>query len=96
MIKKVFFICLILGLVNALTAQKATLIKSDNIMPSPPFKECHASTIVELSKGKMMAAWFGGTRESNPDVTIWISTLENGQWSDPLSIAGGIINDTLR
>jgi predicted neuraminidase len=96
MIRKVFFICLILGLGNALTAQKATLIKSENIMPSPPFKECHASTIVELSKGKMMAAWFGGTRESNPDVTIWVTTFENEKWSAPLSIADGISNDTLR
>ncbi len=96
MIKKIFFLCLISGLGNTLVAQKATLIKSENIMPSPPFKECHASTIVELSKGRMMAAWFGGTRESNPDVTIWVATFENGKWSAPLSIADGIINDTLR
>lgn len=79
-----------------LNAQKAILIKSENMMQAPPFKECHASTIVELSKGKLMASWFGGTRESNPDVTIWISTYENGRWSTPLSIADGIQNDTLR
>jgi predicted neuraminidase len=79
-----------------LNAQKAILVKSENIMQSPPFKECHASTIVELSKDKLMAAWFGGTRESNPDVTIWISTLEKGQWSTPLSIVDGIQNENLR
>ncbi len=77
-------------------AQKASLVKRENIMQKPPFAECHASTIVELSNGKMMASWFGGTRESNPDVTIWIAFYENGHWSDPLSIADGIVNDTLR
>ena len=77
-------------------AQKATLIRSENIMQKPPFAACHASTIVELSKGKLLAAWFGGTRESNPDVEIWLSFYENGHWGDPLSIADGIINDTLR
>ena len=93
--KNLFCLFLIFKLSN-ITAQKATLIKSENIMQTPPFKECHASTIVELSKSKFMAAWFGGTRESNPDVTIWMAFHENGKWSPPLSIADGIINDTLR
>jgi alpha-L-fucosidase len=89
------FICLI-ALLNIGFAQKTTLVRSENIMQTPPFKECHASTIVELSKGKLMASWFGGTRESNPDVTIWVSFYENNKWNDPLSIADGIVNDTLR
>ena len=94
--KRTYLFMFLTALLNIGFAQKATLIHSENIIQSPPFKECHASTIVELSKGKMMASWFGGTQESNPDVTIWISTLENGHWSTPLSIADGIINDTLR
>ena len=94
-LKTYLFPSLLFLTVNSM-AQTATLIRSENILQKPPFAECHASTIVALSNGKLMASWFGGTRESNPDVTIWIAFYENGHWGDPLSIADGIINDTLR
>jgi len=41
-----------------------------------PASQCHASTIVETTSG-LVAAWFGGTNEGNPDVGIWISRHEN-------------------
>jgi len=71
-------------------------IKEELILINPPFKECHASTIEEVKPGQLMAAWFGGTRESAKDVEIWTSELNNGKWSKPVSVANGIINDTLR
>ena len=72
------------------------ILKKENIFDVPPTPECHASTIVELSEGKMMAAWFAGTRESNPDVCIWLSRLENGKWSKPEKVADGVIDESLR
>ncbi|MEM9480221.1 MAG: sialidase family protein [Verrucomicrobiota bacterium] len=50
--------------------------------------QCHASTIVETPSG-MVAAWFGGTREKNPDVGIWVSHLEDGEWSKPVEVVDG-------
>ena len=38
------------------------------------------------SDGSLLAAWFGGTKEANPDVRIWFSRLENSSWSTPQSI----------
>lgn len=52
-----------------------------------PFRSCHASTIVNLPDGRLMAAWFGGTEEGNPDVDIWFSVKEHGIWSEPLKAA---------
>jgi predicted neuraminidase len=53
------------------------------------FPSCHASTITEVSDG-LLAAWFGGTAEKNPDVEIWISHLISGRWSKPIKVADGI------
>ncbi|HUJ43107.1 MAG TPA: hypothetical protein VLW52_05815, partial [Opitutaceae bacterium] len=33
-----------------------------------PYPECHAATIAETAPGHLVAAWFGGTKERNPDV----------------------------
>jgi predicted neuraminidase len=71
-------------------------VSEELVFKSPPFAQCHASTIVEVAPGKYMAAAFGGTAEGNKDVCIWFSVSENGKWSEPAKMADGIINDTLR
>jgi predicted neuraminidase len=53
------------------------------------FPSCHASTIIENGKG-LLAAWFGGTAEKNPDVGIWISHFNNGKWTSPVEVVNGI------
>lgn len=50
--------------------------------------ECHASTIVETSDG-LVAAWFGGKHEKNPDVGVWISRQVGGEWSQPVEVFDG-------
>ena len=50
--------------------------------------QCHASTIVETPTG-LVAAWFGGTRESDPDVGIWVSRHDGSNWSTPVEVADG-------
>ncbi len=56
------------------------------------FPSCHASTIIENGNG-LLAAWFGGTAERNPDVGIWISHFSDGSWSKPVEVANGIKGD---
>lgn len=96
--KLIIYISALLLYVTKLPAQKvrATLVRNELIMQNPPFAACHASTITELAGQCLMAAWFGGSRESAPDVCIYTAVYENGQWSRPLRIADGVINDTLR
>ncbi|MDE1940414.1 MAG: exo-alpha-sialidase [Alphaproteobacteria bacterium] len=48
---------------------------------SAGFPEAHASTLVELKNGAMMAAWFGGTKEGADDVAIWGAVRRDGRWS---------------
>lgn len=81
---------------NQNTDTKVTIVRESFIYEKAPFPECHASSIVELGNGKMMATWFGGTEEKNPDVTIWLSVFENGKWGEISQIADGIQNESLR
>jgi alpha-L-rhamnosidase len=74
---------------------KQGIVVDEFIFDKAPFPECHASTIVE-TPGGLVAAWFGGTKERNPDVEIWVSRKEKDRWTKPVSAANGIINDTLR
>ncbi len=49
----------------------------------------HAGTITPLHDGRLLAAWFAGTREGASDVHILMSSLEPGtsEWSAPTTIA---------
>lgn len=55
-----------------------------------PYPECHASTLVETTDGILAAAWFGGTKERNPDVGIWFTRQEGGRWLPAVEVANGI------
>ncbi len=52
-----------------------------------PFRQCHASTLVETEDGGLLCAWFGGTEEGKPDVAIWMSRYGGGAWTAPIRIA---------
>jgi len=67
----------------------SAIVKSEFIFETAPFPSCHASTIAETKSG-LVAAWFGGTAERNPDVCIYVSRQENGKWTAPVSVADGV------
>jgi predicted neuraminidase len=69
-------------------AAEPGVVKAEFLFEKAPFPECHASTIVETKSG-LVAAWFGGTREKNPDVGIWLSRQEKGRWTAPAEVADG-------
>ncbi len=57
---------------------------SEFVFEKAPFEQCHASTILELPDGKLLSAWFGGKREGDPSVEIWMSAKpKGGAWSAP-------------
>lgn len=64
-------------------------VKSELIFETAPFPSCHASTIAETKSG-LVAAWFGGTAERNPDVCIYVARQENDHWTPPKKVADGV------
>ena len=55
--------------------------------PKSVTKSCHASTVLPLADGTVVASWFGGSEEGNDDVKIWVSVRENNKWCEPYSVA---------
>lgn len=47
----------------------------------------HASTVLPLPDGSVVAAWFGGSREGKKDVKIWVSIRKDEKWSEPYSVS---------
>ena len=66
------------------------ILFAEIINPDAPYPECHASTLVETAPGKLVAAWFGGTKERNPDVGIWVTQRVDGKWQPAVEVANGV------
>ncbi len=71
------------------SSDAAGLLKNEFVFEQAPFAKCHASTIALTEQGPV-AAWFGGTRESHPDVGIWVSRRLDAGWTPPVEVANGI------
>ncbi len=79
------------ALAQALGAQPG-VVRAEFIYEKAPFPQCHASTIAE-SKGGLVAAWFGGTREGHTGVGIWAARHDGKAWSAPVEVANGVQAD---
>ena len=75
------------------TAHKA-IVKDEFLYEHTFFPEAHASTIVETKKGDLVAAYFGGTHERDPDVCIYVNIKKKGSntWSTPILAADGVLD----
>ena len=68
------------------------ITKDQFLYEQASFPQCHAATIVETKKGDLVATYFGGKHERNPDVCIWVSIKKKGtsEWSKPILAADGV------
>ena len=71
-------------------------VAAEYIFETAPFPSCHASTVAETPAGELVAAWFGGKHEKNPDVGIWVARRESGGWTSPVEVANGVQHDAKR
>lgn len=76
-------------LLSFVSAQQNVVKLNEFTFDKAPFKECHASTI-EYTPAGLVVAYFGGTKEQNPDVEIWVQRRINNRWTAPVSVANGI------
>ncbi|MBR5849731.1 MAG: exo-alpha-sialidase [Alistipes sp.] len=92
--KKILFVCLAALFVAScapkfnLPASKRAIVEEEFVCNERLTRDCHASSLIELENGDLLCTWFGGTRESHPDVQIWVSRKPlGGVWSTPEPVA---------
>lgn len=69
------------------TATTSGIVKGYFTEDGVPVPEVHASSILRLDDGSFLATWFGGTKEKNDDVGIWLVSGTHGNWTAPVEIA---------
>lgn len=70
------------------------IVEDQFLYEKASFPECHGATIVELKNGDLVASFFGGTKERNPDCCIWVCRKPKGatEWSAPYLAADGVFS----
>jgi predicted neuraminidase len=96
--KSLHFLLLLASAAAAFAASTPALVRHGFIYEKAPYPSCHASTIVETAQGGLVAAWFGGTAEKNPDVGIWVAHYDPAKktWLPGVEVANGVQADGKR
>lgn len=64
-----------------MSAPVATLLPASTV-------QCHAANLVLLPGGDLGCAWFGGTQEGLPDISVWFSRRgADGEWRTPVKVS---------
>ena len=59
------------------------IVREFAVPENRPFDSCHASTLLKLKNGEILAAFFGGSWEKSPDTAIWVSRKRGAVWEYP-------------
>ena len=79
-------------LTSTLPVQGEAVEADEFLYTNASFPQAHSATIAETTKGDLVATYFGGTKERNPDVCIWVSRKPKGsdEWTAPQLVADGV------
>ncbi len=74
------------------------VLADEFLYETAPFPECHGATIAETPECDLVASFFGGTKERNPDCVIWVCRKEKNSntWTALVEVANGVLSPTLR
>jgi len=75
--------------------ENARGMETDDVIVSEEFTAeifrpfVHSATIAETKLGELAAAWYGGSYEGDPDVSIYVSVNDGSGWSEPVQVDDG-------
>ena len=78
---------------SSIPTKDKRVLEDEFVYDEAIFPQAHASTITEMKNGDLVAAYFGGTKERNPDVCIYVSRKPKGsdKWEAPVLAADGVM-----
>jgi len=89
-------VCALIVMCIFLAASEAALgVEPEEVVLIEEFvaEECrpfvHSATIAETKPGELVAAWYGGSYEGDPDVSIFVSVNDGTGWSEPTQVDDG-------
>ncbi|ODP39524.1 sialidase family protein [Sphingomonas turrisvirgatae] len=82
--------------IAAPAAAQSPVLSAQFTFEHAPYAQVHASTLVETRAGTLLAAWFGGTHEKHPDVSIYLARYQDGEWRPARLVADGVQPDGKR
>lgn len=77
---------MILGVSQGAAEKVIVSAERELVFTEMPTEDCHASTVLPLDDGRVVSAWFAGTKEKADDVNILTSVRSNGVWSEPVKV----------
>lgn len=78
---------LALGVSQGTAEEVIVSAERELVFTEKPTEDCHASTVLPLDDGRVVSAWFAGTKEKSDDVNILTSVREkDGTWSVPVKV----------
>lgn len=75
--------------VEAIQPGRVSLLElSRSLVPMPRnTPSAHASALATLPGDRLLTFWWAGSRESGPDVKVYASQWNNGNWGEPWEVA---------
>lgn len=70
-----------MSLIRSNRLETSAIIHEKIFLADQDVKEVHASTLVLLENGSVLASWFGGTKEGHDDVGIWLACRNASGWN---------------
>ena len=77
---------MILGVSQGAAEKVIVSAERELVFTEMPTEDCHASTVLPLDDGRVVSAWFAGTKEKADDVNILTSVRSDGVWSEPVKV----------
>jgi predicted neuraminidase len=78
---------LVLLLLSTPAVAQYRIVEDHLLSTAPATPAAHASTLVEVSEGRLLAAWFGGQEEGHASVGIYLAKYDGKEWSEGTQVA---------
>lgn len=86
-------ICFFLTLSTLDIAAQWKIVEQGFVFSDAPFKQCHASSLLEVEPNRILVACFGGAYEGDKSVAVWVKEIGKTKEGTIRKVADGKLDD---